>query len=61
MHSATANDYMPNGLLLLVGMYLLLDAPPWLVGWSLLKTMQASNGTSKTGVTEDTSLPQGDT
>lgn len=61
MHSAVANDYMPNGLLLLAGTYLLPDAVPWPVCWSLLKTMQAGKGTSKTGAAGDSSPPQGDT
>lgn len=55
MHSATANDYMPNGPLLLVCTLLLLDALPRLVYQSLLKIIP-----SKTGTAGDLSLPQGD-
>lgn len=60
MHSAMANDYVPNGPLLLVCTHLLLDALPQPAYWGLLETIPACKGTSKTGAAGDPSPPQGD-
>lgn len=49
MHSSTANDYIPNGPLLLVYTHLLRNALPWPTYCSLLKTSPAGKATSKIG------------